>query len=1032
MSELSKPLSIISESENSTVVTEYIPTEQDRSKYESEADLEKGFIKLLEQQGYEYLRINNEQDLLNNLRKQIERLNKYQFSENDWQRFLKDVICNPNKGILEKTRMIQRETVQEFLDEFDRLHNIKLIDKEDIHNNYLQVINQYIQETNTRENRYDVTILVNGLPMVHIELKRRGVGIREAFVQIDRYQRDSFWSNCGLYEYIQLFVISNGTNTKYYSNTTREGLLKEKERGSKFKTSNSFEFTSYWADSKNNNIYDLIDFTRTFFSKNTILNILTKYCVFTREELLLVMRPYQIVATEKIINKINIATTYKKYGTVEGGGFIWHTTGSGKTLTSFKTAQLASRIEGVDKVLFVVDRRDLDYQTKKEYDRFEEGSADSSTSSRVLERQLSNKDKNGGYHEYKVIITTIQKLNQFLKKHLTHPVYDKHMVFIFDECHRSQFGDMHNQIIKRFNKYHLFGFTGTPIFGKNSQGYTFDAKTQKQILKTTEQIFGDKLHTYTIVNAISDNNVLPFRIDYVNTIKENPNAKNAKVVSVDKESAKLDTKRIENNVKYLFDNYSIKTKGSNPYTLNGKQVYGFSSIFATESKKMAMHYYDAIKKKNQELEEKDRLKVALIYTWYANDTTLDGNFVTVHEDNSVSEQSARDFLEDAIRDYNILYKTNYDTNHFEEYRDSISDKMKNRELDMLIVVDMFLTGFDSTTLNTLWVDRNLEYHGLIQAFSRTNRILNNIKNCGNIVCFRDLEKQTDEAISLFADNDARGIILLKDFNSYYFGYEEMLEDGKTRHKEGYVDIVKELRKEYPLVPRFDMSSEVVKKSFVLLWGSLLRIKNVLSCYTEFKGKEILTDIEFQDYQSIYLDLYDEMKRKTKGDSEKITSDDIVFEMELVKSIDLNIDYILKLIARNHKLNIQDVEANVKILKKASASSQLRNKQELIKLFIAEINNDGLDNEEDITDKWNKFTKKQKERDLDALIQEHNLKEKETKEFVSNAFKDGVFDTFGSNFDKIIPKTSFFGGANKQKSEKVAIVLTEYFEKYKNI
>lgn len=1053
---MTKPLSVISSSEETTVVTDYVSVVRDRTQYESEEQLEENLIFMLKEQGYEYLKINSEEDLIFNLRKQIEKLNSYKFSDNDWEKFVSEVLCNKQDGIREKTRKIQKDKKFDFLDDKGELHNIKIIDSENIHKNFVQVINQYTQVGN-RENRYDVTILVNGLPLVHIELKRRGVAIKEAFNQIERYQKDSFWSELGLFEYIQIFVISNGTNTKYYSNTTREGAVKEHttSQGSRAKTSNSFEFTSYWSDANNKNIYDIVDFTRTFFAKHTLLNILTKYCVFTSEEMLLVMRPYQIVATERILNKILISTEYKKYGTIDGGGYVWHTTGSGKTLTSFKTAQLASRLDGIDKVLFVVDRRDLDYQTKKEYEKFEKGCADSSPNTTVLTRQLEDKDVNGSYHEYKIIITTIQKLSQFIKKNPTHSVYNKHIVMIFDECHRSQFGNMHALIVKKFSKYHLFGFTGTPIFPQNANGKFGTVKeSEKPVFKTTEQIFGDRLHTYTIINAISDNNVLPFKVDYYDTMKLKTDGKpDKKVKGIDKKRGIGDDIRVANVVKYIFDNYSDKTKGTLTYNLSGKVVHGFNSIFATDSKAMAVKYYTALKAENEKRfpdingqPNPNKLKIALIYTWMANEDDLD-SFYTKGVDKSLNEISARDCLESAIMDYNLTFKTNYNTGaYFENYRDSISEKLKNRELDLLVVVDMFLTGFDATTLNTLWVDKYLELHGLIQAFSRTNRILNSIKNCGNIVCFRDLSKNTDEAIALFGDSDAKGIILLKKFSDYYEGYVEQERDvdghpavdndgnPKMVHKEGYKDLIDRLKKEFPLEPvsfRSDSLSDKKKTDFIVLWGNILRMRNILSCFEEFKGKEILSEGEFQDYKSIYLDFYDEIKEKQKADKEVVNSE-IVFEMDLLKSVDINIDYIEKLILTYHATNQEDKELLAKIMKSLSSSTQLRSKKMLIAEFIASLNGQIIKDQNELDKKLKSKIVELKEKDIVNLVKEENLKDKETREYIANCFKDNCYNTDATSIYGILNKSSFFSGANKEKSNRVAQKLNEFFDKYKDI
>ena len=777
--------SVVAASNESTVVTEYEPQSKRSDAYQSEAALEQAFIKMLEEQGYAYLPIHDNADLVANLRRQLEILNHYTFTDKEWDNFFKDKIANANDGIKEKTRRIQEDNIQNLTREDGSTVNITLLDKKNIHNNRLQVINQYVENSGNYNNRYDVTILVNGLPLVHVELKRRGVPIKEAFNQINRYQRDSFWAGSGLYEYVQIFVISNGTNTKYYSNSTRYNAIKDAKHSKtkKEKTSNSFEFTSFWADANNRVIPDLIDFTKTFFAKHTILNILTKYCVFTSESMLMVMRPYQITATERILNRIEIANNYKKYGSIAGGGYIWHTTGSGKTLTSFKTARLASNLPYIDKVLFVVDRKDLDYQTMKEYDRFEKGAANSNTSTAVLKRQLEDDN-------CRIIITTIQKLSTFVNKNKGHEVYQKHIVIIFDECHRSQFGDMHTAIVKNFKKYHIFGFTGTPIFAANT------GAVRNPKMFTTEQTFGDQLHTYTIVDAINDKNVLPFRVDYIKTMDVEPDIDDKDVWDIDREKAFMAPERIELVTKYILEHFDQKTyRGDKSYAFNvltnisevasakngaveeikqKQRVSGFNSIFAVASVPMAKLYYAEFKRQ-MEADPTKKLRIATIYSYGANEEETDGILDEENpEDTSALDQSSRDFLEAAIRDYNEMFHTNYSTDgdKFQNYYKDVSLRMKNKELDMLIVINMFLTGFDATTLNTLWVDKNLKMHGLIQAFSRTNRILNSIKTFGNIVCFRNLQRRVDDAISLFGDKNASGIVLLKSFKDYYYGYTD--------------------------------------------------------------------------------------------------------------------------------------------------------------------------------------------------------------------------------------------------------------------
>ena len=1028
---------IVAQSSESTVVTEYKPQDKRSDAYQSEAELEAEFIRLLIELGYERLTIHKDKDLIENLRLQLEKLNDYQFTDDEWNRFFGEVLANSKDGIVEKTRLIQEDHVQVLRRENGESKNIMLIDKKCIHNNKVQVINQYVVSTEDgakHDNRYDVTILVNGLPLIHIELKRRGVPIREAFNQINRYQRDSFWAASGLYEFVQIFVVSNGTNTKYYSNTTRFNHIKDanSHKAKKEKTSNSFEFTSFWADANNRIIPDLVDFTKTFFAKHTILNILTRYCVFTAENMLLVMRPYQIVATERILNRIEIANNYKKYGDVAGGGYIWHTTGSGKTLTSFKTAQLASKLEYIDKVLFVVDRKDLDYQTMKEYDRFEKGAANSNTSTAVLKRQLEDDGA-------KIIITTIQKLATFIKKNAGHTVFDKRIVIIFDECHRSQFGDMHQAITKYFKKYHLFGFTGTPIFAVNA------GISKNPLLRTTEQAFGDQLHTYTIVDAINDKNVLPFRVDYIKTMDMEADIDDKEVWDINREKAFLAPERIRLVTEYILANFDRKTyRGDKTYTFNvlqniadvasasGRQaieevkakqrVSGFNSIFAVSSVEAARLYYAEFMRQMEEAPQK-RLKIAVIYSYGANEEETDGILDEENsEDASALNATDRDFLEKAIADYNAMFHTNYSTDgdRFQSYYKDVSLRMKNKELDLLIVVNMFLTGFDATTLNTLWVDKNLKMHGLIQAYSRTNRILNSIKTFGNIVCFRNLQKRTDDAISLFGDKEAGGIVLMRGYNDYYFGYQD--NEGKDRP--GYVDMIEELTTKFPLSEE-RITGEQRQKEFIVLFGAVLRMRNLLTSFDEFGGNEILSERDLQDYLGRYQDLRDEWKNKQpKGDKEDIT-DDIVFEIELIKQIEINIDYILMLVQKYHDSHCDDKEVLVTIRKAVDASPELRSKKALIETFIAGIN--------DVTDvmvEWRSFVAEQREKDLTTIIAEENLKPEETRKFIETAFRDGSVKTTGTDIDKLMPPMTRFGGGNRaQKKQGIIAKLIGFFEKY---
>ena len=994
----------------STVVTEYVKEDTPVYTYQSEADLEREFIKNLQNQGYEYLSIHNEKELIANLKGKLEKLNNIIFSENEWERFFKEKIANKNESIIEKTRTIQEDYIKSFTRDNGTLINICLIDKKNIHNNFLQVINQYEEENGNHNTRYDVSILVNGLPLIHIELKRRGVAIREAFNQINRYQRDSFWAGSGLFEYVQIFVISNGTNTKYYSNTTRARHIKEMSfnRRKVKKSSNSFEFTSYWADANNKAITDLVDFTKTFFAKHTILNILTRYSIFDTSDTLLVMRPYQISATERILSKIQLANNYKWVGKIDAGGYIWHTTGSGKTLTSFKTAQLASQLDYIDKVLFVVDRKDLDSQTQKEYDRFSKGSANGNTSTKILKAQLEDKYEN----KSKIIITTIQKLGHFIKQNKNHEVFKKNIVLIFDECHRSQFGELQLAITKTFKNYFMFGFTGTPIFPKNSNG------SSKTLFKTTEQTFGDKLHTYTIVNAINDGNVLPFRIDYINTIKEKENIQDKKVNAIDIEKVMSDPNRIREIVSYVVEHFEQKTMRNKHYELKEQRLSGFNSIFAVSSIPVAKKYYLEFKK---QLEEKNKnLTIATIFSYSANEEENTDNLDDESFDTENLDLSSREFLEEAISDYNKKFGTNFDTSSdgFQLYYEDLSKRTKNKEIDILIVVNMFLTGFDATTLNTLWVDKNLRMHGLIQAFSRTNRILNSIKTFGNIICFRDLQNETDEAIALFGNKEAGGIVLLKTYEEYYNGYE----DDKGREKEGYSQLIEELQNKFPIDEQ--IIGEQNKKEFIILFGNILKIKNILSAFDKFAGNEILSEREYQDYQSIYIDLYEEIKKTKNTDKESI-NDDIIFEIELIKQVEINIDYILMKVAEYYKSNKKDKEILIDIKKAIDSSIELRSKKELIEGFIDRVNSS-----KNVTDDFKKFVKEEKEKDLEKVIEEEKLKPEETKKFIDNSLRDGTLKTTGTDIDKLLPPVSRFGGGNRiEKKLGVIEKLKGFFDKY---
>ena len=999
-------------SADSTVVAEYLPDPSKESGYQSEADLEASLIRMLVEQGYQYLPLHTEADLIANLRNQLEALNAITFTDGEWQRFFAEKIASGNDGIVEKTTRIQTDHVQVLRRDDGSFKNIYLLDKQHIHNNRLQVINQYevaaaatsAGAANTgaaRSNRYDVTVLVNGLPIVHIELKRRGVDIREAFNQIDRYSRDSFWADSGLFEYIQLFVISNGTLTKYYSNTTRAAHIAEHSGSRKARrtTSNSFEFTSWWADATNRPITDLVGFTRTFFAKHTLLAILTRYCVFDADRKLLVMRPYQIAATEQILRRIETSTNARRLGTLAAGGYIWHTTGSGKTLTSFKAAQLACQLPSIDKVLFVVDRKDLDYQTMREYERFEKGAANSNTSTRVLKRQLENPNA-------RIIITTIQKLARFISKHAQHQLYTGHVVIIFDECHRSQFGDMHSAITKAFKTYHLFGFTGTPIFASNA------GTSGAPGLRTTEQAFGDRLHTYTIVDAINDRNVLPFRIDYVNTVRTSGDIADKQVPGIDTEKALLAPERISQIVAYVREHFDHKTKRNAVYSLAGRRTSGFNSLFATASIEAAKRYYNAFTYRQDELPSDQQLKAAVIYSSAANEAVADGLLGEEEFETHDLDQSSRDFLEDAIQDYNDLFGTSFDTSaeKFGNYYKDLSARLRNRELDLVIVVNMFLTGFDATTLNTLWVDKNLRMHGLIQAYSRTNRILNSVKTYGNIVSFRDLEDGTNDALALFGNADAKGIVLLKPYGEYF---------------DEHADRATELLDGYP--PGQLVLGEENQKAFIRLFGAILRLRNILTAFDDFAGQDPLTPRQLQDYQSHYLNLHAAFRNDAQADKEAI-NDDIVFEIELIKQVEVNVDYILLLVRRYlaEKGGPGDVEVRAAIDRAVDASPSLRNKKDLIERFV-----DSLTVDADVDGSWKTFVAGQRAEELDRIIAEENLKPADTHAFVERAFRDGAVPSAGTAITRILPPVSRFAKGNNHAEKKRTVLakLIAFFERY---
>lgn len=1027
-------MDIISQNTQSTVVAEYVREERERETgYQSESDLENTLIAQLQRQGYEYLPIHNEKELIANLRKQLEKLNGITFTDSEWQRFFKTEIAKESNGIKEKAITIQRDYKKSFVREDGTQLNISLIDKKDVHHNYTQVINQYAVDSGTQKNRYDVTILVNGLPLVHIELKRRGVLLKEAFNQINRYGRESFWADNALFEFVQIFIISNGTTTKYYSNTTRDNHVKEqnsKAKAGRQRTCNSYEFTSYWSDAKNKLLNDLEDFTATFLSRHSLLNILTRFCVLTEQNILMAMRPYQIAATERLLNRIEVAHNAKLYGTVKAGGYIWHTTGSGKTLTSFKAAQLATKLLYIDKVLFVVDRKDLDYQTMREYDRFQKGAANGNTSTSVLEKQIADSNS-------KIIITTIQKLSSFIKKNPDSDIYKKEVVLIFDECHRSQFGEMHAAITKKFKKYYIFGFTGTPIFIENMP-------TGVGLVKTTEDAFGERLHTYTIVNAISDHNVLPFRVDYVSTMKEKENVENSKVWDIEREKALSDPRRISNVAKYILEHYAQQTLQGKNYKMSvvtnveelakdkKKKVEeersksllnGFNSIFAVQNIPMAKQYYLEFMKQMEELPANKRLRIATIFSYGVNEADPDDEGDENSDNTEGLDASSREFLERAIKDYNKMFGTSYDTSadKFPNYYKDVSLRMKNREIDLLLVVNMFLTGFDATTLNTLWVDKNLRYHGLLQSYSRTNRILNSIKQFGNIVCFRNLEDSTNKALSLFGDPEARGISILRPFDDYFNGYE----DNKGQHQKGYKELAEELQQmlkpgEYPI-------GEEAERNFVKLFGNILKMRNLLSVFDQFEGKNLLSERDVQDYTGIYLDIREKMIHQKK-DKEDIC-DDLVFEMEFVKQVEVNIDFILFLVEQYRKSHKQDGEIRVRISKAIDSSPDLRDKKELIEKFIEQLTPDS-----EVDAAWRVYVNSEKRRQFDAIIDEENLKRDKAVEFIENAYERGYVPEGGMELDGIMPPINPFD-VNANREGKIATVLEKlkaFFQRFADV
>ena len=974
------------------------------SAYQSEVELERRMIENLVSQGYERLTVKSNDELYVNLKLQIEKLNGVSFTNEEWERFLQEYLDAPNEGIIEKNRKVQENYIHDFIFDDGHLKNIKIIDKKNIHNNFLQVANQIVGEGKNR-NRYDVTVLVNGLPLVHVELKKRGVNLHEAFNQIHRYSKESFNSKNSLYKYVQIFVISNGTYTRYFANTVAQDK-------------NNYEFTCEWADAKNKVICDLEDFTNTFFEKRVILEVLTKYCVFDVNNTLLIMRPYQIAATERILWKIKSSYEAKKAGRPESGGFIWHTTGSGKTLTSFKAARLATTLDYIDKVFFVVDRKDLDYQTLKEYQRFQPDSVNGSKDTKELKRCIERDDN-------RIVVTTIQKLNEFVKRNPTHDIYEKNCVLIFDECHRSQFGDAQKNIRTLFKKYYQFGFTGTPIFPENSLGGD-----------TTSDIFGAQLHSYVITDAIRDGKVLKFKVDYNNIT---PKFKTAEKEEDEKKLAKLENKmllhpeRITEITKHILNVFDMKTHRNEFYDLKHRRLNGFNAMFAVQSVEAAKLYYEEFERQQSNLPEEKRLKIATIYSFAANEEQRAiGEISEENFDVSAMESTAKEFLDKVITDYNSYFKTNFSTNgnEFQNYYKDLSLKVKDKQVDLLIVVGMFLTGFDAPTLNTLFVDKNLRYHGLIQAFSRTNRILNKVKTFGNIVCFRDLEKATKDAIKTFGDENSVNIILEKSYEEYIHGFKDE-ETGKV--VKGYTDICNEIISKFPEPTEIILEAD--KKEFAELFGELLKAENILKNFDEFEEFEkIISDRQMQDMKSVYVDIRENiinLKNYENSEGEQIDFSDIEFQIDLLKTDEINLDYILALILEKSKEN-DDVESlKVEVRRVIRSSLGTRAKEELIMAFINSTRLSELKNTDDILESFYSFAKKEKENNIISLVEEENLKE-DSKRFIEKAISKGYVEYAGDELDRIIPPTSRRLGAREKKKELVLDKIRKIVEVFVGI
>lgn len=1029
----------IAESNNFIVLDKYVTEWEASDRYQSEAELERELIQDLRNQGYEFVPdLTSQSAMLANVRVQLQALNRVVFSEGEWRRFTEGYLDNPSDTLIDKTRKIHDNYICDFTFDDGRLENIYLIDKKNLLRNKVQVIQQF-EQTGSHANRYDVTILVNGLPLVQIELKKRGVAIREAFNQIHRYSKESFNSDNSLFKYLQLFVISNGTDTRYFANTTK-------------RDKNSFDFTMNWARSDNTLIKDLRDFTATFFQKHTLLNILFNYSVFDTSDTLLIMRPYQIAATERILWKINSAFQSKKWSSTDGGGFIWHTTGSGKTLTSFKAARLATELDFIDKVFFVVDRKDLDYQTMKEYQRFSPDSVNGSDSTAGLKRNI-DKDDN------KIIVTTIQKLNNLMKGDADLAVYQKQVVFIFDECHRSQFGEAQKNLKKKFKRFYQFGFTGTPIIaGKNALG-----------AEDTASVFGKELHAYIITDAIRDEKVLKFKVDY-NDVRPQFKAietetDEKKITAAENKHALLHPMRIAEVTNYILQHFRQKTHRAFP------GAKGFNAMFAVSSVDAAKAYYESFRHIQKLRAEQDSsykpLTVATIFSYAANEAQdAIGDINDESIDTSEMNPSSREFLESAIADYNAAFKMNFSTdgNGFQDYYRDLAKRVKSQEVDLLIVVGMFLTGFDAPALNTLFVDKNLRYHGLMQAFSRTNRIYNATKTFGNIVTFRDLEQATIDAITLFGKSNTKSVVMEKSYTEYMEGFTDAVT-GETRR--GFIDIVRELETRFP--DPADITSEKEKKAFIKLFGEYLRAENILQNYDEFtalraiqtvdindpvavdafKAEHFLDDEklaalqsirlpserEVQDYRSSYNDIRDwqrkERESNVKGNT-TVSWDDVVFEVDLLKSQEINLDYILELIFEYNKQHPNKETLKEEVTRLIRASLGNRAKEGLMLEFIGQTDIDNLPNKESVIEQFYTFAQAAQQREAEALIQEENLNHDAARRYISASLKREYATENGTALNEALPKLSPLNPQYKTKKKTVFQKVSAFIDKFKGV